>query len=76
MDAAAWAEDKRLVRASHESLAEAITGFDAARLDRPADEKRGTTYADLITGVLLHDTYHAGQIQLMKRLARSHFEGR
>ncbi len=30
-----------------------------------------TTFADLVTGVLLHDTSHAGQIQMLKRMARS-----
>jgi uncharacterized damage-inducible protein DinB len=72
----AWAEDKRLVRTSQASLAQAIAGFDAHRLEDPAGGTGKTTYADLITGALLHDTYHAGQIQLMKRLARSHFERR
>ena len=37
-----------------------------------ATVEQTTTYADLITGVVLHDTYHAGQIQMLKRLARSH----
>lgn len=69
----AWREDRRLVRDSLASVAEAIARFDPVRLDTPAGEPEGPTYADLITGILLHDTYHAGQIQLMKRLARSHF---
>ena len=67
----AWAEDRRLVQRHHESLAEVIAGFDPARLDEIAGGQGHTTFADLITGILLHDTYHAGQIQLMKRLARS-----
>jgi uncharacterized damage-inducible protein DinB len=40
-------------------------------LDESAGEKAKTTYADLITGIVLHDTYHAGQIQMLKRLAAS-----
>ncbi len=68
-----WAEDRRLVRETHESLAKVVADFDASQLDEVAGGKGDTTFADLITGVLLHDTYHAGQIQLMKRLARSHF---
>jgi uncharacterized damage-inducible protein DinB len=67
---AAWDADRRLVRDYHESLAAAIVGFDAARLDERAGEGK-TTFADLITGIVLHDTYHAGQIQMLKRLARS-----
>lgn len=67
-----WTEDRLLVRRYHDSLVEAVAEFDPRRLDETAGGKGGTTYADLITGILLHDTYHAGQIQLVKRLARSH----
>ncbi len=54
---------------------ETLTGFDASRLDERAGDGR-VTHADLITGILLHDTYHAGQIQMLKRLARSEGLGR
>jgi uncharacterized damage-inducible protein DinB len=67
---AAWDRDRRLVRQAHDGLIEALTGFDPARMDQPAG-KTSTTFADLITGILLHDTYHAGQIQLLKRLAKA-----
>jgi uncharacterized damage-inducible protein DinB len=70
--AEAWAEDRRLVHRQHDSLLEALTSFDSSRLDEVAGGRGHTTYADLITGVVLHDTYHAGQIQMLKRLARSH----
>jgi len=53
-------------------LAEAVAAFDASRLDDRAGAKTRTTYADLITGIVLHDAYHVGQIQLLKRLAKSH----
>lgn len=68
----AWAEDKRLVRHQHDTLLEALTSFESWRLDEVAGSKGTTTYADLVTGAVLHDTYHAGQIQMLKRLARSH----
>lgn len=67
----AWAEDRQLVRDRHTQLVEVLQGFDPARLDKIAGGKGATSYADLITGVVLHDTYHAGQIQLLKRWARS-----
>jgi uncharacterized damage-inducible protein DinB len=51
-------------------LVEAVAAFDVSRLDQLEGSSK-TTYADLITGILLHDTYHAGQIQMLKRLARS-----
>jgi uncharacterized damage-inducible protein DinB len=67
-----WAEDKRLVRRHHDSLQRVLASFDSSLLDEVAGDEGSTTYADLITGVVLHDTYHAGQIQMLKRLARSH----
>ena len=69
---AAWDQDRRLVRQRHESLVEAVAAFDPSRMDEIAGSGRKTTYADLITGIVLHDTYHAGQIQMLKRLAASH----
>ena len=59
------------MRATHDSLVKVLSAFDASRLDEPAGAETRTTYADLVTGILLHDTYHAGQIQMLKRLARS-----
>lgn len=67
----AWDADRRLVRAWHDHLVGAIRGFDPTRLDEDVDGAGKRTYADLITGIVLHDTYHAGQIQMLKRLARS-----
>ncbi len=66
----AWDADRRLVREWHDRLVAALDALDPARLDETAGEG-ATTNADLVTGVLLHETYHAGQIQLMKRLAAS-----
>lgn len=66
-----WVEDRRLVKRSHDRLLSILSGFDPDRLDDVAGSHGSTTFADLITGVVLHDTYHAGQIQLMKRFARS-----
>ena len=67
----AWQKDRRFVREGHGLLVEALTRFSPDRLDDPVGRKGGNTFADLITGIVLHDTYHAGKIQLMKRLARS-----
>lgn len=67
---AAWAEDRALLKTCHAKLVETLRGFDVSRLDERAGDGR-TTYGDLVTGVLLHDTYHAGQVQMLKRLARS-----
>lgn len=68
----AWREDRGLVKECHDLLLEALQGFDPGRMDEQAGGEGGTTFGDLITGVVLHDTYHAGQIQMLKRLAKSH----
>ena len=69
-DDASWKADRRLVKEAHDELVAAIRGFDPSRLDDHANSEE-TTYADLVTGIVLHDTYHTGQIQLLKRLAKS-----
>ena len=42
----------------------------ARALDRPVDAKQQTA-AYTIRGIAAHDLYHAGQIQLLKRLLRT-----
>jgi uncharacterized damage-inducible protein DinB len=66
-DAAAWRRDVALLVEQHRRLREAVAalrGRDLAR--RP----RGSRYtlAGLVRGAACHDLYHAGQIQLLKRL--------
>ncbi|MCZ6727136.1 MAG: DinB family protein [Acidobacteria bacterium] len=71
-DATAWKKDRTLLRSEHELLVDAIEGFDPARLDEVAPGASGAyRYLDLMHGIAEHDTYHVGQIQLMKRLYRS-----
>jgi hypothetical protein len=64
----AWKDDRTLVREQHGLLLDAMRRFDAARLDEPAGEGSRNTWADLFTGLVQHNAYHAGQIQLLKRL--------
>jgi len=68
--AKAWETDRRLVREWHDRLVAVLRDLDPATLDEPVGED-GRTRADLVTGILLHETYHAGQIQMLKRLAAS-----
>ncbi len=68
---ATWKADRGLVKEQHGLLVEILAGFDPSRLDKRAGRDTKTTYADLITGIVLHDTYHAGQIVMLKRLAAS-----
>lgn len=64
---AAWRRVVRVLEDEHARLRLAVTG--CCRLDL-AQRLRGsrTTPLELIAGIAAHDVYHAGQIQLLKRL--------
>ncbi len=64
----AWKEDRRLLRGERTRLLEAVREFDSRRLDERVPGSRKWTFADLLYGVVMHDTYHVGQIQMLKRL--------
>jgi hypothetical protein len=65
-----WAADVALLRAEHASLVQAVSGVDPAMLSRRPQASRQWTYGELIVGIAMHDAYHTGQIQLLKRLWR------
>jgi uncharacterized damage-inducible protein DinB len=66
--AAAWKADLALLDETHRTLRAAVTAFEPRQLEqKPAGSR--FRYLDLIAGVAAHDVYHAGQIQLLKRLA-------
>ena len=69
--ASSWKSDRALVREYHTRLLEAMRNFEPSRLDELSSGKGEYTYADLLMGIVLHDTYHAGQIQMVKRLYAS-----
>lgn len=48
----------------------AVAAVPPGRLGRRPAPSRRWTYGDLVTGIALHDAYHTGQLQLMKRLYR------
>jgi len=61
-----WREAVQLLIDEHRKLRGAIAAMPAAALDRPV---RGRdTAAFTIRGIAAHDLYHAGQIQLLRRL--------
>jgi hypothetical protein len=63
----AWKEDLELLGAMHRELRDAVAAVAEEDLDLiPPGSK--TLLSDLIVGVAFHDIYHAGQIQLLKRL--------
>jgi hypothetical protein len=65
---AAWRADVLLLREEHEGLVRTIDALPAGRFGRRAGTRKLYTHADLIAGIAMHDAYHAGQIQLLKRL--------
>jgi len=69
-DEAAWREDIALLDQTHRRLRQAVANFPAAELGGKAKGGTVTNFA-LVSGVAAHDLYHAGQIQLLKRLSKS-----
>jgi hypothetical protein len=67
---AAWAADVRLLVDEHRRLRAAVAALTARDLEAPAGGK-GVTKGFLVRGIAAHDLYHAGQIQLLKRLQKS-----
>jgi len=64
----AWRDDLDLLASQHWQLREAVLHIKDAELDQRSTDSRFTPRR-LIAGVAMHDVYHAGQIQLLKRLA-------
>ena len=65
--AAQWNSDVALLVSCHRSLREAITRLGQEQLDAPPVKSKVSTVS-ILTGIAAHDLYHAGQIQLLKRL--------
>jgi hypothetical protein len=65
---AAWRADVALLERTHRTLRDTIAALDPDDLDRSLESGKVSIRA-LVTGVAAHDVYHAGQIQLLKRLA-------
>jgi hypothetical protein len=67
LTAAAWRADLRLLDAMHRDLRAAVAGAPARALNARLPGSR-VTRLRIITGAAAHDVYHAGQIQLLKKL--------
>jgi hypothetical protein len=63
----AWRADLALLGRMHRQLRDAVTRLPAGALSRVPAGSTVTNF-DLIAGVIAHDVYHAGQIQLLKKL--------
>lgn len=67
--ARALQQDLALLDAMHRILRDAAAAVRPGELDTGSAQRRVSKRA-LLTGVAAHDLYHAGQIQLLKRLAK------
>lgn len=65
-----WREEVRFLGECHQALRAAVAELRDSDLPRPAPGGKDTM-GKLVRGVAAHDLYHAGQIQLLKRLLRS-----
>lgn len=67
---AEWKRDLDLLSRMHDELCDTVSHLDDAELDRPS---RGShqTPRFMIEGIAMHDVYHAGQIQLLRKLTRA-----
>ncbi len=62
-----WALERELLAATHHQLRAAVVGLQPSDWQRkPAKSKYTCEF--LVRGAAAHDLYHAGQIQLIKRL--------
>lgn len=65
--AADWKQDLALLAATHRALRASVAALSSRDLHQvPAGGK--TTVLAMVSGIVAHDLYHAGQIQLLKRL--------
>lgn len=62
-----WKEAVDLLAENHRLLLTSIMELSPDQLNKPAAGGE-TSILTLITGIAAHDTYHAGQIQLLKKL--------
>jgi hypothetical protein len=67
MTTKAWKDDIELLADTHRTLRKAVESLRPADLARNPKGSKVSNLA-LVTGIAAHDLYHAGQIQLIKRL--------
>lgn len=66
----AWRADVALLESAHRALRKKVARLTSRDLASTPRRSKVSNF-DVIAGIAAHDLYHAGQIQLLKRLARS-----
>ncbi len=67
---AAWKRDLRLLNEMHTRLVEEVRNLSVTDLEQYPNGSSFNNF-QTITGAAMHDIYHAGQIQLLKRLGKN-----
>lgn len=62
-----WKSDRALLVKMHRELCAAIQGLKESELTRPTRGNRQTAMRNIV-GIAMHDVYHAGQIQVLRKL--------
>jgi uncharacterized damage-inducible protein DinB len=65
-----WKQALALLEETHRALCAAVSKYPARQLGRRMNGSKWSAY-DAILGAAFHDIYHAGQIQLLKRLQKA-----
>lgn len=63
-----WKRDLALLDQMHDDLRAVVAGMTRAELARPLASGKPASW--MVQGAAAHDLYHAGQIQLLKKLQR------
>ena len=66
----AWRADLALLEKEHRLLKDVVSSLPLEVLDRPARGSK-TFPRRLVAGIAFHDVYHAGQIQLIRKLIKA-----
>lgn len=66
---AAWKRDIALLHQCHQDMVRALRTLSDGSLGKKPSERK-VSNAAMLRGIASHDVYHAGQIQLIKRLIR------
>ncbi|HKF51276.1 MAG TPA: DinB family protein [Candidatus Acidoferrales bacterium] len=70
-----WKRDLALLSKTHKELREAIAKMTETELEGRCRGSRQTVKQNVV-GIAMHDVYHAGQIQLLKKLRERKGRGR
>jgi hypothetical protein len=65
----AWRADVALLDRTHRAMREAVAALAPRDLARTPAGSKVSNFA-MLSGIAAHDLYHAGQVQLLKRLQR------